>query len=122
MPHPWVSCGSMVAPMNWFEPNCRLLIWPQVSMLPVVVGLCASGFARSQSGMKLLLASVHVRFTDGLANPAAAPPGIRSDGLACESRLPTLAPCRYLPTLTFSAVFPLPSTSYAAPIRGVMSL
>ena len=30
--------------------------------------------------------------------------------------------CRYLPTFTFSDVFPVPNTSYAAPMRGVMSL
>ena len=44
-------------------------------MLPVVAGLCASGFVRLQSGTKLPLASVHVRVTDGLANAAAVPPG-----------------------------------------------
>ena len=80
-------------------------------MLPVVAGLCANGFVRSQSGTKLPLVSVHVRITDGLPNAAAVPPGIRSDGFAFASRLPTLAPCRYLPRLTFSAVLPLPKRS-----------
>src|SRR5580700_9508406 len=108
--------------MNWFDPNRRLLIWPQVSMLPVVAGLCASGFVRLQSGTKLPLVSAHVRLTDGLANDARAPPGMRSDGFAPGARLPTLAPCRYLPPLTLSAVLPLPKTSNAAPMRGVMSL
>src|ERR1700730_3440634 len=91
-------------------------------MLPVVAGLCANGFVRLQSGTKLPLVSVHVRVADGLPNVAAAPPGMRSDGFAPDTRLPTLAPCSYLPPLTLSAVLPLPKTSYAAPIRGVMSL
>src|SRR5262249_62309774 len=100
----------------------RLLIWPQLSMLPVVAGLCANGFVRLQSGVKLPLLSVHVRITFGLPNAAALPPGMRSDGFALGTRLPTLAPCRYLPRLSFSDVLPLPKTSYAAPMRGVMSL
>src|SRR5215218_6364456 len=99
-----------------------LLICAHVSMLPVVAGLCASGFDRSQSGMKLLLVSVQLRVTEGLAKPAAAPPGTRNDGFALGNRLPTLAPCRYLPRFTFTAVLPLPNRSYAAPIRGVRSL
>src|SRR5439155_11631563 len=50
------------------------------------------------------------------------PPGIRSAGFAVYARLLTLAPCRYLPRLTLSAVLPVPNTSNAAPMRGVMSL
>ena len=53
-------------------------------MLPVV-GLCASGFVRLQSGTKLLLASVHVRVVDGLRTMppnVVSPPGIRSAGFA----------------------------------------
>ncbi len=112
----------MFAPTKLLDPNATLLIPPQVSMLPVVVGLCAPVFRRLQSGTKLLLLSAHVRVTFGLPNAAAAPPGMRSDGLAPDTRLPTLAPWRYLPTLTLTAVLPVPKTSYAAPKRGVMSL
>src|SRR5262249_21800741 len=120
-PQPLSRPGSMFAPTKLLEPNAVLLIAPHVSMLPVVAGLCAFTLSRLQSGMKLLLVSVHVRVTFGLPNAAAAPPGIRSDGFALETRLPTLAPCRYLPVLTLTAVLPLPKTSYAAPKRGVMS-
>ena len=34
----------------------------------------------------------------------------------------TLAPSRYFPRLTLSAVLPFPNMSYDAPMRGVMSL
>ena len=93
-------------------------------MLPVVVGLCAVGMLRLQSGTKLWLLSVQVRVVPGLKMPpnVVLPPGIRCDGLTFAARLLTLAPCRYLPTLTFNAVLPLPKTSIAAPRRGVMSL
>src|SRR6266853_6007463 len=91
-PHPLRKPGSRFAPTNWFDPNSTLLMPPQVSMLPVVVGLWAPTFCRLQSGIKLPLVSVHVRVTFGLPNAAAAPPGIRSDGLAFDARLPTLAP------------------------------
>src|SRR5690349_6655192 len=121
-PHPLSRPGSMFAPTKLLEPNAVLLIAPQVSMLPVVAGLCAFTFCRLQSTWKLPFVSAHVRVTFGLPNAAAAPPGIRSDGLAFDTRLPTLAPCRYLPALTFTAVLPVPKTSYAAPKRGVMSL
>jgi hypothetical protein len=42
-------------------------------------------------------------------------------GLLMVYASPAYALCRYLLTFTFSAVLPLPKTSYAAPIRGVMS-
>src|SRR5262245_11864699 len=50
------------------------------------------------------------------------PIGIRSAGFAPYARLLTLAPCRYFPRFTLSAVLPLPKRSYAAPMRGVTSL
>src|SRR5580765_3174330 len=121
-PQPLTTPGSKFAPTKLLDPNDTLLTLPQVSMLPVVVGLCAFTFCRLQSTMKLPLLSVQLRVTFGLPNAAAAPPGMRSDGFAFASRLPTLAPCRYLPALTLSAVLPVPKTSYAAPTRGVMSL
>src|SRR5712671_2575044 len=121
-PQPLSTPGSKLAPTNWFEPNATLLTTPQVSMLPVVAGLCGFGFCRLQSGTLFPLVSVHARVTFGLANAARAPPGMRSDGFEFAARLPTLAPCRYLPMLTFRAVLPVPKTSYAAPKRGVMSL
>ena len=45
-------------------PNRRSLIWPQLSTLPVVAGVCASGLVRLQSGMKFPFKS-HERVTDG---------------------------------------------------------
>src|SRR5947199_10633152 len=90
-------------------------------MLPVVVGLCASGLVRLQSGMKLPLRAVHERLVGGGKMPPP-PPGIRTAGFAVYARLLTLAPCRYLPRLTLSAVLPVPNTSNAAAMRGVMSL
>ena len=65
---------------------------------------------RLQSGMKFPFKSPHVRVTDGGKMPPP-PPGIRSDGFAPYARLLTLAPCRYLPRFTFSAVLPLPNRS-----------
>src|SRR5205823_10024851 len=91
-PQPLSTPGSKFAPTNWFDPNATLLTTPQVSMLPVVAGLCGFGFCRLQSGTKLPLVSDHERVTAGFANPAAAPPGMRSDGFAFATRLPTLAP------------------------------
>ena len=37
--------------------------------------------------------------------------GIRSAGLESYAKLLTLAPCRYLPRLTLSAVLPFPNMS-----------
>src|SRR4051812_47826436 len=111
-PQPLSRPGSMFAPTNWLEPNSTLLMPPHSPL--------AAGLVSTQSGVKLLFASAHVRVTLGLPNAAAAPPGMRSDGLALDARLPTLAPWRYLPALAFSAVLPVPNTSYAAPTRGVM--
>ena len=53
-------------------------------MLPVVAGLCASGFGRLQSGTKLRLLSAHVRPVDGAKMPpnVVLPFGMRSDGFA----------------------------------------
>src|ERR1041385_7877609 len=108
-PQPLSTPGSKFAPTKLLDPNAVLLMAPHVSMLPVVVGLCAAGFCRLQSATKLLLLSVQLRVTFGLPNAAAEPPGIRSDGFALGRRVPTLAPWRYFPALTLSAVLPLPN-------------
>src|SRR5688572_32305815 len=81
LPQPLATPGSKVAPTNWFEPNSGLLIAPQKSMpSPTPPGAvcvpCAAGIVSSQSGTKSPSSSCHVRVTDGLANPAPAPPGI----------------------------------------------
>src|SRR5216117_2781059 len=99
--------------MSWLEPNSRVSICPHSPL--------RSGFVRLQSGTRFWLVSPHERLVDGGKMPPP-PPGIRSAGFAVYARLLTLAPCRYFPRLTFSAVLPVPNTSYAAPIRGVMSL
>src|ERR1700755_1160887 len=103
------------------------LLDPKAGLLTTPHSPFGSGFVRSHSGAKFaplgVRVVVHERFTDGLLNPnVRLAPGIRIDGFAPEARLPTLAPCRYLPALTLSAVLPLPNRSYAAPTRGVMSL
>src|SRR6516164_9730757 len=109
--------------MRLLDPKAVLLMTPHVS----VAVLFGFGFSRLQFGRKSAPLTarvvVHERVTDGLLNPnVRLAPGIRIDGFAPEARLLTLAPCRYLPTLTLTAVLPLPKTSYAAPMRGVMSL
>src|SRR3954469_17376244 len=90
-------------------------------MLPVVAGLWASGLARLQSGTKLRFASVQERVTLSGANGPPLP-GARSVGVALAPLFDTPAPSRYLPMFALTAVLPLPKTSHAIPIRGVMSL
>ena len=51
----------MAAVVSAVVPNVWLFIAPQESIEPVVAGLCAAGFLRSQSGEKLLFVSVHER-------------------------------------------------------------
>src|ERR1700728_2289275 len=83
-PQPESRPGSKLVPTVWMPPNARLSIWPQLSTLPVVVGPCANGLWRLQSGTKLWLLSVHVRPVDGAKMPpkVVVPFGIRSAGLA----------------------------------------
>src|SRR3954466_4490618 len=59
-PHPESRVGSRVE-SNTGVPKLALVFGPQVSIDPVVVGLCAAVFSRSQSGIQLPLASVHER-------------------------------------------------------------
>src|SRR5580704_4904732 len=112
MPQPWRIAGSYVL-LKTGSAKFRLLICPQKSP-PDARLSCASGLLRLQSGVKFLFASVQVRVTEV---------AMRDSGLVSAPviELPSAA-ARYLPTLTFSEVLPLPNTSYAAPNRGVTSL
>src|SRR5262252_2731249 len=111
MPQPWSTSGFTVVVLNGL-PKFELSHGPQVSMLPVVVGDCAAGFFKSQFTTKSLLLSVQARLV--VCWNVTAPFAM----VYCAS---LLAACRYLLTFAFSDVLPLPKTSYAAPIRGVMS-
>src|SRR4051794_38130704 len=82
-------------------PKRRSAIWPQVSMLPVVAGLCASGLSRLQSGKKLPLASVQDRVTRLRSRVLIGLPAVGSGARP------------YLPMFAFTAVLPLPRRSYA---------
>jgi hypothetical protein len=70
-----------------------------------------SGLLRSQFGTKSWFASPHER--DALLTEVII--GFTAPAIS------VVMPWRYLPALTFSAVFPLPKRSYDAPRRGVMS-
>src|SRR6187397_1153177 len=59
-PHPDTRVGSR-AESNTGVPKLALVFGPQMSIDPVVAGLCAAVFRRSQSGTQLLLLSVHER-------------------------------------------------------------
>src|SRR3954462_15456045 len=59
-PHPDSRVGSRVE-SNTGVPKLRLVFGPQTSIDPVVAGLCALVFRRSQSGTQLPLVSFHVR-------------------------------------------------------------
>src|SRR5262249_17643676 len=101
MAQPFRIAGSYVLLKTGFA-KFRLLICAQKSP-PDGRRSCASGLLRSQSGLKFLFASVHVRVTDV---------EIRESGFVSAPviELPSAA-ARYLPTLTFSDVLPLPNTS-----------
>src|ERR1044072_7339862 len=81
-PHPDSSPGSKLAPTVCVPPNARLLIWAHVSTLPVVVGPCASGLFKSQSGTKSRSLSVQLRAVDGANVPpnVVSPPGAARGG------------------------------------------
>src|SRR5688572_17282507 len=117
------SDGRFPQPSSRSGSNCD----PIRSVLPKRTSVArrhsplASKFVRTQSGLKSPSASFQVRVIDGGKMPPP-PPRMRIDGLVFDARLLTLAPCRYLPRFTFSAVFPVPNRSYAAPRRGVRSL
>src|SRR5687768_10266337 len=59
--HPLNMSGSYVV-LNTSVPNVLLFHAPQMSP-PTAVRFCASGFSRSQSGVKLVLLSVQFRAT-----------------------------------------------------------
>src|SRR4029077_19101219 len=71
---------------------------------------------------KLLFASVQARVTPHGANGPPTVHGIRSVGFAFAQLFEMPMPPRYFVALNFPAVLPLPNTSYARPILGVMSL
>src|SRR6185369_16665392 len=78
----------------------------------------AAGFMKSHCGMKSLLipspvVSLQLRVVVAV-NEAAELPMMNGPSL--------LAGCRYLLKLPFTDVLPLPNTSHATPMRGVMSL
>src|SRR5438046_1569105 len=72
----------------------------------------AAGLVMTQSGTKFLLASAHERVVVTT---------IRLTGLRPAAMPVAESPCTYLLRVAFSAVFPLPKRSYAAPRRGVRS-
>src|SRR4030095_9265780 len=114
-PHPENSAGSNTEPISWVLPNRKSVelqksipsLTPPIDAREVP---CAFRFVNTHWGMKSPLSSSQVRATDGGKIPPP-PPTIRSAGLALYARLLTLAPCRYLPRFTFSAVLPLPKRS-----------
>src|SRR6185436_16777033 len=99
--------------------SCAKLRLPCPQKSPPDARLSTAAFGMTpparQSTWKLLFASVHVRWPLDVVR--------RFSGLVVEPviELPSAA-ARYLPTFTFSAVLPLPKTSYATPPRGEMSL
>src|SRR5436190_472034 len=92
-------------------PKFALLIAPQISP-PDALRSCAAKFWTSQSGMKLPLLSVQGRLA------------LLIDELNGWNRIVKSARLNWLkrPIDVRSAVRPLPKTSYAAPIRGLMSV
>src|SRR5437868_6821819 len=103
VPQPWRTAGlTVVVCAN--EPQLRADHAPHSPL--------AAGLRKLHSATRLPLGSDHERLIE-----------VTSDepGLLMMYASPVHAPCRYSPTLTFSAVFPLPKTSYVAPMRGVMS-
>src|SRR6266705_7191380 len=118
-PQPVSSAGSKLL-VCVVVPKARFEITPQTSP-PLVRRSCAAPSRRSQSGLKLLLESVHARVTPHGANGPTVQ-RIRSVGFALAQLLEIPMPSRYSPALNLKAVLPLPNTSYATPILGVMSL
>src|SRR6266446_3340654 len=80
---------------------------------PTTAGPCPAGLVRSQSGMKLLLLSTQERVAASWTFELLV-----TDNCGADNAWPRT----YLPKFTLSAVFPLPNTSHAAAIFGVMSL
>src|SRR4029450_244907 len=110
-PQPWSTSGFTTVGLNGF-PKVEVSQAPQLSTLPVVVGDCAPELRRSQSTTKSLSLSCQERSV--VCENVTA-------GFAMVYCASLLAACRYLLTFTLSDVLPLPKTSYAAPMRGVMS-
>src|SRR5262252_4361432 len=82
----------------------------------------AAGFIRLQSGRKFPFESVHVRLTVVWKFGPMRPLRPSIAGLEIVWFCWLFAPCRYFPRFTRTDVLPLPMTSQAAPMRGVMSL
>src|SRR5262245_58545303 len=101
MPQPFKIAGSNVLVNTGFA-KFRLLTCAQKSP-PDDRKSCTRRLLRSQSGLKLLFASVQVLVTLVV---------IRDSGLTSDPviELPSAA-ARYFPTFTLTAVLPLPNTS-----------
>src|SRR2546423_13665411 len=100
-PQPVSRSGSNVA-SGTVDPNALLLTAAQVSMLPVVDGLCASLLVRSQLTTKSRLLSVHPRnvfVASAFTGFGDVPKPFR------------VCPSRYLLAATFTADLPSPRTS-----------
>src|SRR5215831_4449177 len=110
-PQPVSRSGSNVA-SGTVDPNALVLTAPQVSMLPVVAGLCRPLFDRSQLTTLSLLLSDHVRNVF----PASA-----FAGFGDAPKPFSVCPSRYLLAATFTADLPSPRTSHTKPMRYVMS-
>ena len=85
--------------------------WPNRTSDTLPHSLFKFTFVRSQSGMKLLLLSVHGRVT--LLTVVLA--GLKASAYVVVSD------ATYRPRLAFTAAFPVPKTSNAALIRGFRS-
>src|ERR1043166_300270 len=106
MPQPDRTFGSTVRRATGFElPKLMLLSWPHSPL--------ANGFKRSQSGIRLWLASFQPRdaFVTKLVPLAARIPRPSMAGFALMNMDWFVADVRYLPRFTFTAVLPLPNTS-----------
>src|SRR5215471_5414518 len=91
-------------------------VLPKLAKLPVAAAHSplAAALSRLQSTTLLLLVSCQPRFVTLETTVTAGL--LEVYGASFE------AYARYLPQLNFTAVLPVPKTSYATPMRGVMSL
>src|SRR5262245_39191933 len=90
--------------LKTFRPKLRLENAPHSPL--------ASGFTRSQSGVKLRFASFHARVTE---------PVMRMSGLRRSPSRPISFAVGYLPSVNLTAVLPSPLMSYDPAMRGVSS-
>src|SRR3982751_1172640 len=94
LPHPVYASGSHAA-LGVLSPNRLFGLAPQKSP-PVARRSCCAILSRSQSTLKLPLASVHVRVALVDRLPTGLP-------------VPAERPLMYLPQCAFTAVFPVPN-------------